>query len=90
MLFRWWESVNSYKYDERMLSFLAKLAEMHVNPETSDPKILSEIPDDVRSEGERRSGWSQEDSKSGLDWPGLYKDVGIFTEHEWGLVMCKV
>jgi len=88
MLFRVWESVNSYMYDERMLHFLSKLTEMHTNPEISDPKRIAEIPDDEISEGEEREKWSQEPSPYHV-WPGIYKDVGIFTDHEWHLLMCK-
>jgi len=89
MLFRWWESVNSYQYDERQLSFLAKLAEMHVDPSISE---TTKAPDDEITEGEKRPGWSKDSSSedSRYAWPGLYKDVGIFTEHEWGLIMIKV
>jgi proteasome activator subunit 4 len=89
MLFRTWESINSYMYDERMLHFISWLAEMHVSPEVSDPRKILEIPDDERSEGEGRPRWPQEDIKENTVWPGLYKDVGIFTEHEWHLLMCK-
>ncbi|KAF8898398.1 hypothetical protein BD779DRAFT_1607219 [Infundibulicybe gibba] len=89
MLFRMWESINSYMYDERMLYFLSRLAELHVSPEVSDPRKLSEIPDDARSEGEGRPCWSKDDLKENEAWPGLYKDVGIFTDHQWQLLMCK-
>ncbi|KAK0456353.1 hypothetical protein EV421DRAFT_1699087 [Armillaria borealis] len=89
MLLRMWESINSYVYDDRMLHFLSKLTEMHVSPDVSDPRKLMEIPDDERSEGEQRPRWSREDLKEDAAWHGIYKDVGIFTEHEWGLLMCK-
>jgi len=88
MLFRVWESLNSYKYDERMLHFISKLTEMHTNPEISNPKRIDEIPDDEKSEGEGRPNWGQPTSSVYL-WGGLYKDVGIFTEHEWNFLMCK-
>lgn len=91
MLFRLWESLNSYIYDERMLQFLSRLSEMHVDPTASDPRKIEEIPDDERSEGEGRPNWNKDDldHKLKLRWPGLYKDVGIFTEREWNLIMCK-
>ncbi|KAF5355656.1 hypothetical protein D9756_004216 [Leucocoprinus leucothites] len=90
MLLRVWESMNSYKYDERMLHFLAKLSEMHVVPEVSDPRKITQIPDDVISEGETRPKWSKTSSQRDESyWPGLYKDVGIFSEHEWNVIMCK-
>lgn len=84
MLFRIWESVNSYKYDNRMLELLASLAEMHVVPSVSDPKRIGAIPDDAKTEGEGRPIWERESSSAGA-WPGLFKDaygVGIFTEHQ--------
>ena len=89
MLFRVWEAVNSYMYDERMLEFLSKLAEMHVDPEISDPLKIAEIPDDELSEGESREKWAFGNVPEDGPWRGIYKDVGIFTEHEWHLLMCK-
>lgn len=89
MLFRMWESINSYAYDERMLAFISKLAEIHISPDASDPRKIAEIPDDELSEGEGRPHWSHEDLAEDAVWDGLYKDVGIFTEHEWSLLMCK-
>lgn len=81
--------MNSYVYDDRMLSFLSKLAEMHVAPEVSNPLKIMDIPDDERSEGELRAKWSPEETRNDFVWNGLYKDIGIFTEQEWGLIMCK-
>lgn len=86
MLMRVWESINSYMYDERMLYFLSRLAEMHVNPEVSHPKRIADIPDDAISEDEGRPNWSDEKFNT---WQGLYKDVGMFTEHQWNFLMCK-
>jgi len=90
MLFRIWESVNSYAYDERMLQFLARLAEMHVDPTASDPRKLRDLPDDALSDDEGRPQWPNEDLQSnGTHWGGLYKDVGIFTEYDWCFLMTK-
>ncbi|KAF8213398.1 hypothetical protein K438DRAFT_1902498 [Mycena galopus ATCC 62051] len=89
MLFRVWESVNSYMFDERMLDFLASLVEIHVASDVSDPRKVAELPDDAKSEGEGRPQWSEEDLRTTSAWPGIYKDVGVFTEHEWSLLMCK-
>lgn len=89
MLTRLWESINSYMFDERMLEFLSRLSEMHVDPTISDPAEIESIPDDERSESEERPQWSHDDLRSQTSWPGLYKDVGIFTEHEWNFIMCK-
>jgi proteasome activator subunit 4 len=76
-------------YDERMLQFLSRLAEMHVDPSTSDPARIYEIPDDEKSEDEDRPKWKWDNPHAGETWSGLYKDVGIFTEHEWHHIMCK-
>jgi proteasome activator subunit 4 len=85
MMFRLWEAINSYAYDERMLFFLSKLAEMHVDPAISDPKRVNEIPVDW---GESpRVRWPKHETSD--DWKGLYKDVGIFTESEFSHIMCK-
>ncbi|KAF7339921.1 Membrane protein [Mycena venus] len=90
MLFRVWESINSYMFDERMLDFLASLVEIHVASDVSDPRKAAELPDDAKSEGEGRPQWSEEeDLHPTSTWPGIYKDVGVFTEHEWSLLMCK-
>ena len=89
MLFRLWESINSYMFDDRMLQFLARLAEMHVDPTVSDPQRIENIPDDARSEGEGRPNWSKEDLEARWKWSGLFSDVGIFSEAEWGFIMAK-
>lgn len=90
MMFRVWESINSYMYDERMLHMISKLTEVHVDPTVSDPKRISELPDDEVSEGEHRPQWDGIGPVPGHgQWQGLYKDVGIFTEHEWNFLMCK-
>jgi proteasome activator subunit 4 len=89
MLFRLWESVNSYIFDERMLQFLAQLSEMHLDPTISDPKAIDEIPDDARSENEGRPNWAKDDLNSAGPWSGIYKDVGIFTDYDWHFIMCK-
>lgn len=89
MLCRLWESINSYMYDDRMLQFLSRLAEMHVDPTISDPARIYDILDDEKSEDEGRPKWKQDDYHAGQTWSGLYKEVGIFTEHEWHLIMCK-
>jgi proteasome activator subunit 4 len=89
MLFRLWESINSYMFDERMLQFLAQLTEMHMDPAISDPKVIDEIPDDARSENESRPNWAKTDLGGPSPWTGIYKDVGIFTDYDWHFVMCK-
>ena len=75
-------------YDERMLHFISRLTQVHLNPEASDPMNIAELPDDERSEDEGRPNWYA-NTASHTAWHGLYKDVGIFTEHEWNLLMCK-
>jgi proteasome activator subunit 4 len=85
MLFRLWESINSYKYDERMLQFLSRLSEMHIDPSISDPRKIRGIPDDAKSVDEGRPNWSRDDMEFDGPWPGLFKDgtgVSIFTDHE--------
>jgi len=72
-----------------MLHFLSLLAPLHVDPAVSDPAHISAIPDDEVSEGEGRPQFSQDDLQQDGNWHGLYKDVGLFTEHEWNLLMCK-
>jgi proteasome activator subunit 4 len=89
MMFRLWDTVNSYAYDERMLQFLSRLAETHIDPNVSDPKRIGKIPDDARSEDEERPNWDKSDLEEGESWAGIYKDVGIFSDGEWSHLMCK-
>ncbi|KAF9535513.1 hypothetical protein CPB83DRAFT_841889 [Crepidotus variabilis] len=89
VFFRLWESINSYMYDERMLQFFARLTEMHMNPDISNPKKIVQLPDDALSEGEGRPDWDLNEANGTGPWQGLYKDVGIFSEHEWHFIMCK-
>jgi proteasome activator subunit 4 len=72
-----------------MLQFLSKLTEMHVDPSVSDPKRIESIPDDALSDNEGRPNWDKSDLRENGSWPGLYKDVGIFSDDEWSLLMCK-
>lgn len=62
---------------------------MHVDPTLSDPALLSSIPDDARSDGERRPKWNNDDLKASGEWCGLFKDVGIFTDAQWATIMSK-
>ncbi|KAI0768547.1 hypothetical protein BD413DRAFT_614418 [Trametes elegans] len=89
MLFRIWQSVNSYMFDDRILQFLSRLAEMHVDPIVSDPQRIADIPDDARSEGEGRPNWPKEDLETKWRWSGLFSEVGIFSESEWNFIMAK-
>lgn len=76
-------------FDERMLSFFADLAVMHIDPTKSDPALLKEIPDDAEEgEGVR---WDKSDLREaeGGEWSGIWKDVGMFTDDEWSFIMCK-
>ena len=74
-----------------MLAFLARIAEMHVDPTISDPRKIGEIPDDARTEDEGRPNWPRDDMKGPVNgrWMGLQQDVGIFSEKEWNFIMCK-
>jgi len=75
-------------FDERMIAFLAQLAEMHVDPTVSDPCRRESVPDDARAEDEVRLNWDSEDLKQNEPWSGIWKDIGIFTEDEWAKIMC--
>jgi proteasome activator subunit 4 len=76
-------------YDERMLQFLARISELHVDPTASDPKRVKDIPDDERSENESRADFRKDDFDTKWSWSGLYKDVGIFSDREWNTIMTK-
>jgi len=69
---------------------MGQLAEMHLDPTVSDPKRIEEIPDDAISEGETRPRWEESDlSHDSSYWDGVWKDVGIFTDRHWALLMSK-
>jgi proteasome activator subunit 4 len=90
MLLRVWDSVNSYMFDDRMLQFFSRLVEIHVNPTVSDPQKIRSVPDDARSDDEARPEWESDDiSSPGGSWGGIYKDVGIFSDHDWNFLMSK-
>ena len=74
-----------------MLAFLARIAEMHVDPTISDPRKIEQLPDDARTEDEGRPSWPRDDMKGPVNgrWMGLQQDVGIFSEKEWNFIMCK-
>lgn len=88
-LFVLWRSINSYMYDSRMIPFLSKLCIMHVDPTVSDPAKLSEIPDDARGE-KQDMPWDKSSVHTPSPWPGLWSDIGIFTEDQWQMLMCKL
>lgn len=75
-------------YNSRMIAFLAKLAEQHVNPTISDPARINSIPDDAMREGESRLHWDTSDLDTCGPWKGIMKDVGIFTDEQWNKIMC--
>ena len=72
-----------------MVEFLADLAMLHVDPGVSNPAKITQLPDDAISEDEKRPNWSKEDLRVEDPWPGLFRDVGIFSAHEWDYIMCK-
>jgi len=76
-------------FDDRMLQFLARLSEMHVDPTISDPRRIEEVPDDALSEDEGRPQWLKDDMQDHGTWSGLFKDIGIYTEYDWHFIMCK-
>jgi proteasome activator subunit 4 len=87
-LFRLWEPVNSKMYASRMINFLAKLAELHVDPTVSDPARIKDVPDDALRPCESRINWDKSDLASYGSWKGIFKDVGIFTDEQWNILMC--
>lgn len=62
---------------------------MHVDPTVSNPKRIHQIPDDVISNGEARPTWDQSDLETPGEWHGLWKDVGIFSDVQWDIIMAK-
>jgi proteasome activator subunit 4 len=87
-LFRLWEPVNSAMYTSRMIAFLAKLAELHVDPSVSDPARIQSISDDARRTGDSKVQWDRSDMQISVPWTGIWKDVGIFTDDQWSKLMC--
>lgn len=97
-VFKLWESFNSSIYDEQWLDLMERLAVKHLDPSVSDPAIVQELremasergemvePDGVRVEEMGRTDGGDDSSE---EWRGLRKDVGIFTDDQWGFIMTK-
>lgn len=77
---------------------MERLAVKHLDPSVSDPAIVQELrematergeivePDGVRVEEMGRTDGGHDSSE---EWKGLRKDVGIFTDDQWGFIMTK-
>jgi proteasome activator subunit 4 len=75
--------------DLLLRSFLSQLAETHVDPTVSNPRRVEKIPDDSISDAEGRPTWDRSDLETPREWNGLWKDVGIFSDVQWDMIMAK-
>lgn len=96
-VFRLWEAFNSGIWDEQWLDLIERLSVKHLDPAASDPGIVEELREMARKEGETVEGVRVEEMGREADmdveeegeWGGIRKDVGIFTETQWGFIMTK-
>jgi hypothetical protein len=83
-VFTLWQSFNSTIYDDQWLDLLARLAERHVDPNLSHPRLVEALKDAAEQHG----GLLDADVPL-TDWAGIRKDVGIFTDEEFSFIMSK-
>lgn len=99
-VFKLWEAFNSGIWDEQWLDLVERLSIKHLDPGQSDPAIVDELREIAKRKGE----WKAEEEKvrvedmleqndgikvDGGEWKGIRKDVGIFTEQQFGVIMTK-
>jgi proteasome activator subunit 4 len=84
-VFALWEAFNSTIYDDQWLDMLARLAERHVDPHLSHPRMVEALKDTTaQHEGLLEASISLDDH-----WAGIRKDVGIFTDGQFSFIMSK-
>ncbi|KAM0751556.1 hypothetical protein T439DRAFT_300497 [Meredithblackwellia eburnea MCA 4105] len=99
-IFKLWEAFNSNIWDEQWLDFMERLTIKHLDPSISHPEIVQELRQMARNSGiqvddgilvEDLLEQDHEDTemKSGDDWKGIRKDVGIYTDDQWAFIMTK-
>ena len=103
-VFKLWEAFNSTYFDEQWLDFISRIVTRHQNPVESDPDIVDELRQMAKDRGEwveekvQVEDMLEDDARDGGDekmrggedeWPGIRKDVGIFTDEQFGLIMTK-
>lgn len=92
-VFGLWTSMQSNYWDSQWLDLLSRLAEKHLDPSASDPRVIEDLrrraqPADsleVNGISEIERGPSPDPTR----WPGIRRDVGIFRTSEWALLMTK-
>lgn len=100
-IFKLWESFQSEIWDSQWLDFVDRLSVRHLDPNQSDPDLVEEIrimaatqyssPDvvDVNSTMMNDSEDVRMEDGTTRAWTGIRKNVGIFTEEQWGFIMTK-
>ena len=95
-VFKLWEAFNSEIWDGQWLDMMCRLSIKHVNPLESDPAIvekLKEVAEQDYARGDPAPSNSivedVEMGESAGEWGGIRKDVGIFSDVEWGFIMTK-
>ena len=94
-VFKLWESFNSEIWDGQWLDMMSRMATKHLDPEESNPAIVEKLKKDAEKSFTRedepvRSNSIVEDVEMDAgDWRGIRKDVGIFSDAEWGFIMTK-
>ena len=82
-VFSLWDSFSSQMWTDQWLELMSRLAELHVDPAVSDPRRL----DQLRAMADGAAGG--ETPAPTTAWSGIRKDVGIFTDVQWQMIMTK-
>jgi proteasome activator subunit 4 len=90
-MFTFWESFKSSTYDDQWLELCARLAEEHVDPHLSHPRVV----DELKKAAEQQEPPCDKDETEVIPvptedyWQGIRKDVGIFTDVQFSFIMSK-
>ncbi|KAH9822994.1 hypothetical protein DFH28DRAFT_1216660 [Melampsora americana] len=89
-VFRLWATFQSEHWDEQWLNLLARLSYKHIDPNISDPRLVSLLQE--VSTGEKFEDAADKVMSSTQDsppWTGLQKYSGIYTENQWSFIMSQ-
>lgn len=102
-VFQLWGQFSSVIWDEQWLDMCEQLAAKHLDPSVSDPDIIDElrqmskdsgiyVEEKIKLEDLLRPDdgmLKDESTATTLEWKGIRKDVGIFTETQFAFIMTK-
>lgn len=86
-VFALWPSFQSSYWDTQWLELVTNLAEKHLDPSISDPRVVDDLRRRASDDSDGQMDTDEEARAS--RWPGIRKDVGIFRASEWSFLMTK-